>query len=212
MDAIFSANLIGSIGQFLIDFPVASIFAMFAAFALRGEVATLFSVYLAQQGYMSWAKFLIIGYIAIMLQDLIWYFIGKYGRGTRISSWLEEKISAAEKLEKYLKLKTTKALILTKYTIGFGSITILLSGWSKIPFKKFFKINAIADALWFGVMTGLSLILIRILGFFGAREAYDSVGLLLGGLVIVVFLIEYIAQKFFAKSSGIEEGEEITEA
>lgn len=204
MDSLLSANLIGAVGQFLIDFPIMGILAMAGAFILRGEVTTLFAVYLIQEGYIGWAKFLIIGYSSIVFQDFIFYYIGRYGRGTRISSWLENKFSGVEKLEKYLQEKTAKALILTKYTIGFGSITIMLSGWSKIEPKRFLKINAIADALWLGTMTGLSFVLIKIMGFFEARETFDSIGLVLAGLVVLVFGFEYLAQKYFTETTGVE--------
>lgn len=209
---ILSIDFIESIGEFLINYPVGSIFAMIIVFILRGEVATLFAVYLVQEGFLGWAKFLIIGYFSIILQDYIFYWIGKYGRGTRISSWLENKISGAEKLEKYLKEKTAKALILTKYTIGFGSLTILLSGWSQIGDKKFLKINSIANALWLGVMTGLSFVLIKILGFFDARETFDSIGLVLAGLIVIVFAFEYLAQKYFTETTGVEKEDKAIEA
>lgn len=204
MEPLFSADIISSIGSFLTNFPLIGVLAMIAIFIVRGELATLFSVYLIQMGYMGWTKLILIGFFSVMLSDIILYYIGKHGKDTKIISYIEKKVKSADKLEKFLHNHTKKALILTKFTMGLGSVTIVLSGWSKINFKRFLKINTLANALWFGFIIILSFILIQVLGFIGAKNAFDYIVIIVGVGIIFIFLLEYIARKIFEKESEIE--------
>ncbi|MEX0689904.1 MAG: VTT domain-containing protein, partial [Candidatus Paceibacterota bacterium] len=144
MDSLLATSTIESIGIFINDYSFWSTFIIAAAFFVRGEIATLLSVYLIQQGLIGWPKILLIGILSIAFQDVVVYYIGRYGQKTKLGAYLESKFRGAEKLKNYLHKNTTKALILTKFTVGFGSLTIMMSGWSKINFKKFLKINIIA--------------------------------------------------------------------
>ncbi|MFB6212681.1 MAG: DedA family protein [Candidatus Magasanikbacteria bacterium] len=201
MDSILSASTLNSAGQLLIDFPVISSLFLGAIFIIRGEISTLLTVYLISQDYLGWARFIAIALVSIILGDILLYYIGKFSRNTKFSSFVEKKFDITTKLEKYIKENTAWTLFLTKYTMGLGSVAAVLSGWSEIKFRKFFWLNSLSITVWLGVMTALSSVFINILGLFKAKSTYESVGFVLAIIVIGIFALEYSIEKYFTKSS-----------
>ncbi|MEX1014821.1 MAG: VTT domain-containing protein [Candidatus Paceibacterota bacterium] len=201
---IFSANLLNSLGGLVGDFPFFSSLLLAAFFVIRGEVATLVCVYLAYMGYLDWFEFISIGLISIILGDILLYEIGSYSKKTKVGSFFERKISSGKKIEKYLHNHTTKTIFLSKYALGMGTLIALISGWSNIDFKKFIKINSLSIILWMGIIVPLSWFFVQALGFFGAQDRLDTVGLILGSTIILFFVAEYFIQKQFEKESGVD--------
>lgn len=204
MESFFTANFIESTGVFLQSFPFFSAVALAALFVLRGEIAILASVYMATLGYIAWSEFILIGLISIILGDVLLYHIGKMSRKTKLGDFFNKKIKTAQKLEGFLRKNTTKAIFLSKYGLGLGTLVALVSGWSNIDFKKFVKLNSLSIVLWMGIMIMLSFIFVQALGYIGARDTLDVVGLFLGGAVILFFVGEYFMQKLFEKESGVD--------
>ena len=103
-------------------------------------------------------------YLALMLGDLIgdvaWYWIGRtaghpfVGRFGTYFSIEEKEVSAVTKIfHKYHE----KILIISKVTMGFGFaiVTLFTAGMVRIPFRKYFAINAIGQIVWTGLLLGI---------------------------------------------------------
>jgi len=124
--------------KYLILFPVV---------VVEGPIATIIAGFLTSMGYFNFLLAYVLVVIADIIGDVLYYFIGRYGREKFIKRWghlLGLGWERVEKLEKHFKEHAGKTLVLGKLSHGVGGYVLVAAGIAKYPLKDFVKFNLIA--------------------------------------------------------------------
>jgi membrane protein DedA with SNARE-associated domain len=115
---------------------------------VEGPVVTLFASFAASFEVFNIYTIIILSFLGNILPDLIFFHIGKYSRKSVVEK-LIQKIGLTKqrilRLEANLKEHTKKAIIFIKVTPMIPIPGIMLAGFLKIPFKRFFSISIVVD-------------------------------------------------------------------
>ena len=96
-------------------------------------------------------------YLTLLLGDLtadiLWYFVGRKAANPfikRFGKFFGITQVAFEKMERVFLKHDTKILFISKVTmgLGFALATLMAAGAVKVPFKKFFILNAAGGVVW----------------------------------------------------------------
>ena len=169
---------------------------IFFGVMIGGEVILLPAVFLASLGLMNIFGVIVFGLAGTMISDSGWYLAGKKAKGKNYFS----RIINYEKYRPRIDLwknkfnnYNAKILILSKFVYGTRIITLMSSGYQKLPYEKFLKFNFIGSFLWlaFIVVLGYGMGLSwQYLKIYGDYVQY----LALFGL-LALFVIRYAFQK-----------------
>lgn len=152
---------------------------------IEGPILTVLSGILVHLGAFP----LIPIYIALVFGDLfgdvVWYWVGrKFGHpfvrkfGKYFSIEEKEISTVTHVFQKY----DTRILIISKLTmgLGFSTVTLFTAGLVKVPFKKYFIINAAGQLFWTALLLAIGYI-------FG--EWYSAIEGMLGKLSLVGLIL-----------------------
>jgi len=128
-------------------------------------------------------------FLTLMLGDLagdvLWYGIGRhYGHRftRRFGKYFSITEGSVNKVEKLFHKHHYYILFASKVTngLGFALVTLMVAGMVKIPFWKYFIVNAVGQFFWTGILLGIGY-------FFG--HIYTQIDGVLGKLSIAALLI-----------------------
>lgn len=205
MDGFLHAGILDNIGQFVLANPFLGFVALGLVFIVRGETAILLSVFLVMKGYISWFELATVSILSLMVGDNLLYLAGRLTRGTKFSLYIERKLSFLTAFRSYINRHFTKIIFLVKYTVGLSLITMLLSGWAGIKFKKFFLWHAAAMIIWTAVMSAIGYSFISGLGYLQTAELLGKIEFGILGAIALFIIIELIIQKVLKTASTREE-------
>ena len=166
---------------------------LFPAAIIEGPIVTIIAGFFSSIGYLNIFLASLVIISGDLSGDIIYYFVGRYGRKGFIEKWgrfvgvTKQKI---EKMEKHFENHAGKTLILGKLAHGVGTYFLLAAGVAKVPFRKF---------LWFNFISTVpkTIILILIGFYFGQAYAkigryldYTAIGFIsLGFIFIIIYII-----------------------
>lgn len=163
---------------------------------IEGPILSIVIGMLIQGGYFNWMPVYAILMFGDLLGDCIWYFIGKiYGHGfiKRYGKYFKITENKFEKVIKLFQKYKVSILMISKLTngFGFGVLTLITAGMSRISLGKYVFINSVAQFLWTGLLVGT--------GYFFA-ESFMFIEKMMGrlnaiGFGIVAIIILYIAYR-----------------
>ena len=129
----------------------AAVFAEQAGLPIPAVPVLLAAGALAGAGKMSLALAVVLGVIACLLGDLIWYYLGRH-RGAQVLTVLcriaLEPDSCVRQTESFFVRHGTRSLILAKFIPGLSTVTPALAGLFKVSVPQFLLYNGLGAVLW----------------------------------------------------------------
>ena len=113
---------------------------------------------LAHAEKLDYSLILLLGVIASLIADLLWYEIGRR-RGGQVLEWLcriaLEPDSCVRKTERIFDRHGGRSLLLAKFVPGLNTAAPPLAGMLRMPLWRFLLLDAMGAILWIGLFTGL---------------------------------------------------------
>jgi len=128
---------------------------VFILMILEGPIVTAAAAFAASLGIFNIWIILLFSIFGNLVPDTFLYFIGRNLRGGRIEKCIYSlgfTKARIKRLEKNLREHARKTLVMVKLTPGFPIPGLVLAGFTRIPFSKFFKtvilFNLIASVIF----------------------------------------------------------------
>jgi membrane protein DedA with SNARE-associated domain/rhodanese-related sulfurtransferase len=122
-----------------VGLPIPAVPVLLAAGALAGA------------GKMNLAVAIILGVVACLMGDVIWFYLGRY-RGARVLSVLcrisLEPDSCVRRTENFFIRHGTRSLLVAKFIPGLSTVTPALAGLFRVSLGKFLLYNGLGAILW----------------------------------------------------------------
>lgn len=195
-------NALAVLGDLVAQYPSWTKLILGGAMLLQGEVAILFAVYLAVAKTISWSDYFIATLPGLIIGETFVYFLGRFLRRTRFGWKWYHNHKESRKLQLYtyyLKQNLIKLFIVTKFIPGTNLVILTLTGWSRTGLFRFLKSYLLSVFIWFSSMTALAYGVNSGLEYLRGEHIFKQVEYGIGGLVILVFLGEYLLRKFIGK-------------
>jgi membrane-associated protein len=176
---------------------------IFVLVLIEGPIVTITSSFFAASGYFNVCILFPIIAAADLSADIIWYFIGYFGKKKILNRWgrfiglNNERLNKFEKLNDKFKNHQGKILFIAKITHVLGFPFLINAGIFKWDIKKYILFNFYA--------TVPKTICFILLGYFFGHASitisrYLGYGTYIGiGLFILAISIYFVAQKFTHK-------------
>ena len=171
---------------------------VFLGAVIGGELVVLIAVFLASLGMFNIYLVVLFGMMGIVISDNLWYFVGTKLRGRL--DYCKDRFCPKKyqyKIESFSEKFTdhyAKFLILSKFVYGARIITLITSGYQRIPYRKFVKFNLIGSTSWMGIIVFLGYVMGISWNYLAKYNEYAKYYVLFG--LLVLFVIRYIFNKF----------------
>lgn len=136
---------------------------------LQGPATTLLGGAAAAAGLLRPQYVFLAGITGNLFADIFWYNIGAKGKTAWILKHgrrLGVRQKHLDKLSKGMEEHAIKILLMAKISAGLAVPTLLVAGITKVPWKKWFPVVFLGEAVWTGLLV--------IIGYF-ATEAIKQV-------------------------------------
>lgn len=138
------------------------------------------------------------GYI---LNGLMWYLVGYLGGSTALDKWGHKHHVSHDVINKvtmYFDRHSGKAIILSKFTLGFTIAIMIMAGSLKYNLKRFFLYNSIGSIGWASLTMGVGY-------FFGESfkifmnylRSFSLFLVALGSAIGLIYALKIILKKYF---------------
>ena len=151
---------------------------------------------LARAGKMNLTFAVALAFIAVILADLFWYFLGRY-RGGRILKLLcrisLEPDSCVRRTENLFIRHGVRSLLVAKFIPGLNTAAPSLAGVFRMPVRRFLIFDSLGGLLWVITVTSLGLIF---------SDELERLALRWGGWLVAVLaavLAVYVLWKFIQR-------------
>jgi membrane protein DedA with SNARE-associated domain len=193
-----------SITHILLQFGYPIIFLLIV---YEGPFTTIIAAFLAASGFFNVFILYPVVVIADLTGDIIWYYVGYFGREKVINRWGRflglpyERLDKLEKLNERFKNHQSKIMFAAKVTHVIGFPFLIAAGIFKWDIKKYIWFNFLAtlpkSLLWIiiGYFFGQASVLVNKYLKYGT---YISIGILILAIA-VYFIIVKISRKYFKK-------------
>jgi len=155
---------------------------------------------LSEMEYMQLVPAVLLAFLATMLADFSWYFLGRY-RGSHLLMTLcrisLEPDACVRKTENIFEKHGPTSLLFAKFVPGLSNLMVPLIGIMRMPAHKFVAFNSIGSLLWVGAIMGI--------GYFFSREidlekiALPELGQGAIIITVLVLLALFVAGKYLHK-------------
>lgn len=157
--------------------------------SIAGPILSLIFGVLIKLGYFPFLPVYIALIMGDLLGDTAWYMVGrKWGHGfiRRFGKFFSVSESAVEKVTHIFKKYSSRILIISKITNGFGFaiVTLITAGLSRVPFAQYLSLNVIGQFVWSGMLIGV--------GYYFSH-AYLAVDGVLGKMSVIALFVCLIA-------------------
>ena len=115
-------------------------------------------IYFAVTNSLSLPSVLLVGFLAAIAADCMWYWIGTTFNKEKVSKFfklnkLRDKFP--EIFEGFVK-RADKILFISKFLYGIRVPVRVLYGLEELPFKNFLKLNILGSLTWLILISGLA--------------------------------------------------------
>jgi membrane protein DedA with SNARE-associated domain len=163
---------------------------------LNGPAATLLGGAAANAGLLRPHYVFLAGITGNLIADVFWYNVGARGK----TDWILKRGARfgvrqkhLDKLSEGMKQHVVKILLMAKISVGLAVPTLLVAGITRVPWKKWFPVVFLGEAVWTGLLV--------LIGYF-ATEAIKQMEqgieafLLLFTFLFLVMLVWFIPRLF----------------
>lgn len=181
---------------------VVAYFIIFIGMIIEGEMILVLAGILIKNGNLDFFDTLIISFIGMTVNDIIWWFIGIKLFKTGKKKFLFFNLEKTNGLLKLNNGRNDAYIFISKFTWAFNKIVLLRSGYLKTPFKTLMSYSMPATAVW--IMTFISL------GFFFAHKMeilkrdVKTVLLSITILFLFIMIFEGALQRILKKARDVK--------
>ncbi|MBI5220677.1 MAG: hypothetical protein HY978_02480 [Candidatus Liptonbacteria bacterium] len=189
--------------------PVYAGVFFYAFYIFLGNIAGFTALWLAFRGHFGpWGLpiILTIVFIADLSGDFLWYSLGRFLSNTRFAGQIKHKFRFLERLEAHFDRRGARWIFLSKFLYATTFPILFTAGWTKIDFRKYFRVSLFAILAWLPIMTILAyalfsgLILIQATSAFHRVEKLFLVGLLL--FLLLNYLLTRLTRGLVERKEG----------
>ncbi len=123
---------------------------IFLLIMFEGPITTVVAGWFASLGFINLGWLIIIVVIADLSGDLLYYFVGRFGRQQNVVSWtkwLGFNYDHLLAMEKHFSNHAARTFAIGKITHGVGGLVLLAAGMARVPLNKFLKLNLLPTIL-----------------------------------------------------------------
>jgi membrane protein DedA with SNARE-associated domain len=146
---------------FITDLPYPYIITFFTSI-VAGEFAFAPIIFLAATSDALYLPYTLLAVLSgTIVADSIWYSIGRNNPKEKIYSFpfIKKRAKKLERFSSFFERNYILFLLLTKFVYGTRTISQIVAGIHKIPYKKFIGVSAFGSAIWIGLLTGIASLL-----------------------------------------------------
>jgi membrane protein DedA with SNARE-associated domain len=177
-------------------------FALFPLAIIEGPIVAFAGGVLIALGILSPLPTFILLVLGDVLPDMAYYLFGIYGTNTTIMQrYLMRNKNAAAHLDAYERLwrvSPLRMMVMSKLAYGLSTLLLVSAGMVKVPIGKFFRQALAVTLLQYGILMYLGM------HFGNALATTDKYFSYIGyavAIIVVVFLVGFIAIKRYAKNA-----------
>lgn len=171
---------------------------------VEGPVVTLAGAVAASAGYLEPVWVFFSAAMGNMVADVLWYTLGYLGKMEwlhRYGGWFGFREEYIQRFNRDIQTHAAKLLFVAKLTLGFTIPTLVATGLSRVPLRRWFYVLIIGETIWTGSLVTLGF-------FFGKYVQQLERGVeafsLIGALLFIVFLVYYVSRIRRRSSGGPE--------
>ncbi len=185
---------------FVTTTPALAYLVLFLGMFIEGEVFFLTAAIFALEGFLNWWIILVVTFVGVVLGDIVWYFLGRFSKDTRLGAWVSKKfVGYQDWLEENFETRYLRLAFMSKFLYYVNRITPLLAGWQKMDFKKFFRVHLIAAAGWLAFVFVIGKFFGFIIDAIGIKVVFHRLYWVFLILAVIVIGGEYLLRKSFVK-------------
>lgn len=158
--------------------------AFFIGMLFGGDLVLITGIYLATRNYFDITLLVLIAFIATMLSDYVWYFLGKHMTKEKLLRYniFKKHEHLINRLSQFTEKHGFKAIFYSKFIYGTRTIVQILAGMERLSFFKYSFVNSI------GTLGYIAVILL--LGY-GLHLSTENIQTLLhnGALTLSLFIL-----------------------
>jgi membrane protein DedA with SNARE-associated domain len=180
---------------FLLLHPVSAYTALFFGMIIEGDLVLFTAGFLAHTGVLHLGPTLIVLLAGTILGDSLWYLLGTTDTDrNKFLNWLGRSVDfAGKKIDAHVQERTFRTLLISKFIYGVHHFVLVRAGRLRVPFKRFFRDDAIGSAIWVLGVTSIGYLASASIGKVRHRFHYIEIILLIG--IAVYFVIAEIVGK-----------------
>lgn len=176
---------------------------VFLGTLIGGELVVLAAVFLASIGMLNIFWVVVLGMAGIILSDNFWYFVGTKMR-KRINKLRKRFVPSKwqKKIDNFKDKFTdhyAKFLVVSKFVYGARILTLVTSGYQKIPYKSFALFNILGSTLWMVVIVFLGYVMGISWNYLAQYNESAKYYVLFG--LLALFVIRYVSKRFINLNS-----------
>ena len=193
---------IDTILGFIIQYQTLALIIIFLGMLLEGEIILILVGIFVQIGALDALPAVSVSLAGAVTKSFFFYFAGEkinniWGHN-KVLHYIERKVYYF--FPKF-KEKPFWPLFISKFIAGTNYFVIILSGYLKVDYKKFLKIEFLSTAIWFPAIYALG-------HFFGYVAFSISRDIKKFSLILLLFIIAFfLVDKFIAFVVGYKEGQ-----
>jgi len=171
---------------------------IFILMIVEGPVTTAAASFVASLGFLNVYIIFILSFLGNFVPDFLLYYIGRFSRGEKVERYLEKFGLNKSKIKRFdsgFKKHAGKTLVFVKLTPLLPVPGLIIAGFTKVPVKRFFFIDA--------TFNFISAIIATLIGFYFGLAAniifkFFKIGEYTLLLIIPLILIFYLMYKKFS--------------
>lgn len=169
------------------------IYALIVVLAfIEGHILTMVCGFLASLGYLDPFLAGIAVACGNLIGDVMWYWIGARQGERFVRSWgryVGVTDSSIETVKRFFHTYKERIILGSKLTngLGFAIVVLFTAGMSKVPFRRYMKLNVIGECLWTGALIVVGYV------FGDLYVAVDSVmwKVAVGAFIVIVLFVAW---------------------
>lgn len=198
--------LLEGLGNFIIAHYEWRHFLIAAGMFIQWEVTLVLSMYLIVNGFLGWGGFIVAVALGTAAYESLLYWFGRLLGDTKFGAFIRRKIPHHDRLEHILQAHSNTLLFLSKFVAYLNSASVVLSGWIRMPFRKFVKIRSLANVFWFLVLGTITYFFVSGYKLLDHEKIFRNFELAAIGVTILVIIgSKRIAKKFLWQKTLAEE-------
>lgn len=181
---------------------------VFFATIIEGDITLLVVGALTKGGYLSFLKVFLIGCVASVIHDIIFWSIGvrlsRLKKKTYLFFNLEKINGAFDRIKPVMGI----FIIFSKFAWNFNRVVLVLGGYVGIPFFRFIRLSIPAAFLWTFSYLSLGYVFADQTNLF--KQKIEYIGLLIAAIIFIIVLFELylkkIIQRYFYQTTSVSPG------
>jgi len=181
-------------------------FVIYLGTIFVGNISAFVSFWIVTQGMFGpWGVPLLILtiFLADMSGDIAWYSLGRFTHDTRFGNWIRGHVPGYHKAEATMAKNGGILIFFAKFVYASSFPVIFALGWTRMPFRKFFKNSVLSILIWLPVLVGLSFGLVAGLSPLNAITTFKDFQLIfvIGLALFIVFdyLLAHVIGQLFER-------------